>query len=106
MITAPVIVWSIFNVLTGIATLTSKSPNRNVSFGIVLGVAALSCALLASGALHLFLGMEISLWMLQSLIVLLALGLRPPGTDMRDLGSIAISSSLRLVLALGMWLWV
>jgi hypothetical protein len=106
VITTPVIVWVAFNVLTGIGTLASSSPSRNVSFGIVLGVAALSCSLLASGALHLFLGMEISLWMLQCLVVLLALGLRPPGTDMRDLGSIAISSSLRLVLALGMWLWV
>ena len=106
MITTPIIVWAAFNVLTGIATLTSKSPNRNVSFGIVLGVAALSCALLSSGLLHLFLGMEISLWALQSLVVLLALGLRPPGTDMRDLGGIAISSSLWLALALGMWLWV
>ena len=106
VITAPVALWAAFNTLTGIATLMSRSNTRNVSFGIVLGVAALSCALLSSGALHLFLGMEISLWALQSLVVLLALGLRPPGTDMRDLGGIAISSSLRLALALIVWLWV
>ena len=106
MITTPVIVWVAFNVLTGIGTLASSSPSRNVSFGIVLGVAALSCALLSSGLLHLFLGMEISLWMLQTLVVILALGLRPPGSGLADLGNIAISSSLRLALALGMWLWV
>jgi hypothetical protein len=106
MITAPIATWIAINTLTVISTLTGGSTNKNVTFGLTLGVAALSCALLSSGAFHLFLGMEITLWLFQFLVVFLALGLRPPGTDQRDLGKIAVSASIRLAAALGVWLWI
>lgn len=106
MITAPVVVWVLFNTLTVVSTLSGSSPSKSVAFGLALGVAALSCALLSSGALHLFLGMEITLWIFQSMVVILALGVRPPGSGNSDLGNITISSSIRLAAALGIWLWV
>ena len=106
MITAPVVTWIAFNTLTVISTMMSKNPNRNVAFGLALGTAALSCALLSSGALQLFLGMELTLWMLQNLVVILALGVMPPGSDKGEIGKISISSSIRLTAALGIWLWV
>jgi hypothetical protein len=106
MITAPVATWIAFNTLTVVSTMMSRSPNRNVAFGLALGTSALSCALLSSGALHLFLGMELTLWLLQNLVVLLALGVMPPGSDKGEIGRISISSSIRLTAALGIWLWV
>jgi hypothetical protein len=106
MITAPVAIWVLFNILGCVMALAGGKPTKAITFGLTLGVAALSCALLSSGALHLFLGMEITLWIFQSMVVLLALGVRPPGSSKDDLGSIAVSSSIRLAAALGIWLWV
>jgi hypothetical protein len=40
------------------------------------------------------------------MVVLLALGVRPPGSSKDDLGSIAVSTTIRLAAALGIWLWV
>ena len=106
MITAPVAIWVLFNTLGCVIALAGDKPTKAITFGLTLGVAALSCALLSSGVLHLFLGMEITLWIFQSMVVLLALGVRPPGSSKDDLGSIAVSSSIRLAAALGIWLWV
>ena len=106
MITAPEIVWIAFNTLVTMATLNPKNKNRAAGFGLALGSSALSCALLSSGLLHLFLGMEIALWALMTLVVMLSLGVRPPGSDMTDVGRLAVSSAIRLSLALIVWLWV
>jgi len=106
MITAPEIIWIAFNTLGCATSLSGNKPNKSVTFGLTLGVSALSCALLSSGSLALFLGMEITLWLLQSLVVILAIGVMPPNADKRDVGQIAISSSIRLAAALGIWLWV
>ena len=106
MITAPEIAWIAFNAFTTAATLLPGKDNRRVSFGLALGTSALSCALLSSGLLHLFLGMEITLWFFSTLVVLAAIAVKPPGSDGSQIGKLAISSGLRLTLALIVWLWV
>lgn len=106
MISAPEIFWISLNTLATVGTLNPKNKNRVISFGLALGTSALSCALLSSGLLSFFLGMEISIWALQALIVVLSLGVRPPGSDMTDVGRLAVASSIRLALALIVWLWV
>ena len=106
MITAPEAVWIAFNTLTTIGTLRPNNQNRSVSFGLALGAGALSCALLSSRLLHLFLGMEITLWIFATLIVLAAVAVKPPGSDGSQIGKLALSSGIRLTLALIVWLWV
>lgn len=106
MITAPEAVWIAFNSLTTIGTLRPNNQNRSVSFGLALGTGALSCALLSSGLLHLFLGMEITLWIFATLIVLAAVAVKPPGSDGSQIGRLALSSGIRITLALIVWLWV
>ena len=106
MISAPEIVWIVFNALVTVATLNPTNKNRAVGFGLALGTSALSCALLSSGLLHLFLGMEITLWFFSTLVVLAAIAVKPPGSDGSQIGKLAISSGLRLTLALIVWLWV
>jgi hypothetical protein len=105
MITAPEVFWIIFNALSTASTLRPGNENRSLSFGLALGSSALSCALLSSGLLHFFLGMEVSLWMLATLVVLLGLAVKPPGDDGVQIGKLALSSGIRLTLALIVWLW-
>ena len=106
MISAPEIVWIVFNALVTVATLNPTNKNRAVGFGLALGTSALSCALLSSGLLSFFLGMEITLWALMTIVVILSLVVRPPGSDMADVGRLAVSSAIRLSLALIVWLWI
>lgn len=106
MISAPEIVWIAFNTLVTVGTLRSDSQNRVTSFGLSLGTSALSCALLSSGLLSLFLGMEITLWIFATLVVLLAIAVKPPGSDGGQIGKLAISSAIRLTIALIVWLWI
>ena len=106
MISAPEIAWIVFNALVTVATLNPTNKNRAVGFGLALGTSTLSCALLSSGLLSLFLGMEITLWALMTIVVILSLGVRPPGSDMADVGRLAVSSAIRLSLALIVWLWI
>ena len=106
MISTPEIVWIAFNTLVTAGTLNPKNKNRSVSFGLALGTSALSCALLSSGLGHLFLGMELTLWALITMAVILSLGVRPPGSDMSDVGRLAVSSAIRLAFALIVWLWI
>ena len=106
MISAPETVWIVYNALCAVGTLSPKNKNRGISFGLALGTSALSCALLSSGLLSLFLGMEITLWALMTIVVILSLGVRPPGSDMADVGRLAVSSAIRLSLALIVWLWI
>jgi hypothetical protein len=105
MVTTPEIVWIIFNALTTAATLRPGNENRAISFGLGLGCAALSCALLSSGMHVAFLGMEISLWLLASLVVLLGIAVKPPGDEGLHIGKLALSSGIRLTIALGVWFW-
>lgn len=106
MISTPEIVWIVFNTLATVGTLRPGNQNRSVSFGLALGSSALSCALLSSGLLSLFLGMEITLWILSTLIVLAAVAVKPPGSDGSQIGKLALSSGIRLTLALIVWLWI
>ena len=106
MINLPIVTWIAYNTLSCIGTLLGDKPNKNATFGLALGVSMLSCALLSSGALHLFLGMEITLWVLQSLVALVGLAVLPPGPDSGPAGKLALGASIRLSIALIVWLWV
>jgi hypothetical protein len=106
MISLPVATWIALNTLGCIGALLGDKPNKNVSFGLALGTSMLSCALLSSGALHLFLGMEITLWGLQSFVALLGAAVIPPGAGLKEAGNLAIAASIRLALALIVWLWL
>lgn len=106
MISAPETVWIVYNALCAVGTLSPKNKNRGISFGLALGTSALSCALLSSGLLSLFLGMEITLWIFASLIVLAWVAVQPPGADGTQAGRLALSSGFRLALALIVWLWI
>lgn len=106
MITGPEILWIAFNTLTCASTLRPGNENRKLSFGLALGSSALSCALLSAGLLHLFLGMEITLWIFATLIALIAVAVKPPNSDGSQIGKLALSSGIRLTLALIVWLWV
>lgn len=106
MITAPEIVWIAFNTLTCVGALRPGNENRAISFGLALGSSALSCALLSSGLHPLFLGMEITLWLFATLLVLVAIAVKPPGGDASQIGKLALSSGIRIALALIVWLWI
>ncbi len=103
MIPIPVAIWTAYNALTCISAATSKEPNK-VGFAIALGTAALSCGLLSAGAITQWLGLEITLWIFQILLALLALVLRPPGATNRDINAIAVWGSIRLAGAMITWL--
>ena len=103
MIPIPVAIWTAYNALTCISAATSKEPSK-VGFAIALGTSALSCGLLSSGAIVQWLGLEITVWIFQMVLVLLALALRPPGTTNGDINTIAISGSIRLTGAMITWL--
>lgn len=106
MITMPEVIWIAFNTLVTVGSLRPGSENRAASFGLALGSSALSCALLSSGLHSLFLGMEITLWLFATLLVLVAIGVKPPGGDSSQIGKLALASGIRLTLALIVWLWI
>lgn len=103
MISIPVIIWTAYNALVCISAGTNFQENK-VGFALCLGTSALSCGLLSGGAHSQWLAMEITVWIFQMLLVLLALGLRPPGTTNRDISLIANWASIRLVGATITWL--
>lgn len=110
MVSIPVALWTAFNALNCISVVTSSDESgkdhRATSFSLALGTAVLSCGLLSAGALSLFLGMEITLWILQMVVVLLALALKPPGATKEAENRLALSATLRLSLAMTAWLCV
>ena len=103
MVTIPVAIWTAYNALTCISSGMKVQENK-VGFALALGTSALSCGLLSGGAHAQWLGMEITLWIFQMIIVLLALGLRPPGATSKDINAIATWASIRLVGATIIWL--
>jgi hypothetical protein len=105
MIPIPVAIWTAYNALNCIFA-AMKDANGKVGFAISLGTAALSCGLLSAGAHVQFLSMEITLWILQTLVVILSLAVRPPGSANDDIGKLALGASIRLALAMIVWLCV
>jgi hypothetical protein len=103
MIPIPIAIWTAYNALTCIAAAASKEPSK-VGFALTLGTAALSCGLLSSGAITQWVGLEITVWIFQMIIVFLALALRPPGTTNEAINAIAVSGSVRLTGAMITWL--
>jgi hypothetical protein len=103
MIPIPVAIWTACNAYICITSGMRFHENK-VGFALALGTSALSCGLLSGGAHSQWLAMEITVWIFQMLLVLLALGLRPPGTTSRDINSIATWASIRLVGATVTWL--
>jgi len=106
MVSAPEIVWFIFNALGVMGSLIGAK-NRGVGFGLTLGTSALSCALLFSGAINLFLGAEIIRWLIFTIIVLLGAAAEATGNDISaGIERLAVSSGVRFTLALIVWLWI
>jgi hypothetical protein len=106
MISIPVAVWTAFNALNCIFAAGKDQGTNKVGFAIALGTAALSCGLLSSGALVAWLGMEITLWILHMILVVLALAVRPPSYNNNDINTIAFGASIRLAIAMIVWLCV
>lgn len=105
MISFPVAVWTAYNALNCIFAAV-KNQETKVSFAIALGTSALSCGLLSAGAYVSWLGMEITLWILQTLVAILALAVRPPGTANSDVSNLALGAAIRLAIAMIVWLCV
>lgn len=105
MIPLPVAAWTAYNALNCIAAAMKEGESK-VGFALALGTAALSCGLLSAGAYVSWIGMEITLWIFHVGISILALAVRPPGHDNRDLNVLAISGSIRLAIAMIVWLCV
>jgi hypothetical protein len=103
MIPIPVAIWTAYNALVCISAGMKFQENR-VGFALSLGTSALSCGLLSGGAHSQWLAMEITIWIFQMLLVILALAIRPPGTTNRDISLIANWASIRLVGATITWL--
>lgn len=103
MIPVPVAIWAALNALNCIASITSKEGTK-IGFALSLGTAALSCGLLSAGAIVPWLGLEIALWIFHIIITVLASAIRPPGGDEKTLNAIAISASVRLSIAMIVWL--
>jgi len=104
MIPLPIAIWTGFNALNCIFAAMKNEGDSRLGFAIALGTAALSCGLLSAGAIVQWLGMEITLWIFQMILVLLALAVRPPGTSNNDINTIAIGASVRLGGAMIVWL--
>ena len=104
MIPLPVAIWTGYNALNCISAATKNEGESRLGFAIALGTAALSCGLLSAGAIVQWLGMEITLWIFQMVLVFLALAVRPPGTSNTDINTIAIGASIRLAGAMITWL--
>ena len=103
MIPIPVAIWTAYNALVCISAGMKFQENR-VGFALSLGTSALSCGLLSGGAHSQWLAMEITVWIFQILVALLALVLRPPGATTRDINGIAVWGSIRLAGAMITWL--
>jgi hypothetical protein len=101
MISTPVAIWTAFNAL--VCILAAGRDNK-IGFSFVLGLSALSCGLLVSGSTIIWLGAEITYWIFQLGIALLALAVSPPNHDNSDVSSIAMSASIRLIIAMIVWL--
>jgi hypothetical protein len=99
MVTIPVATWTAINALICIASASRKESSM-VGFAVSLGLAALSCGLLSAGAISSWLGLEITVWILHMGLCVLALGVRPPGSANDDLNQISISASIRLAIAM------
>lgn len=103
MITIPVCVWIAFCTLICMTTLAGKSNNKALAFSMGLGISLITSAALAAGLTVAFLAIELSLWALQILVALLAVSVRPPAGDNKDVSALAVSATIRLTLALGVW---
>ena len=105
MITIPVAIWTVYNALNCIGAAMKEGESR-ISFALALGVAALSCGLLSAGAYVQFLSMEITLWIFNMGIALIAAAVRPPGIPGSDINRLAVHSAIRLTLAMIVWLCI
>lgn len=96
----PVLVW------VGLSALALLGSIRNpLSFGLTLGVGALSCGLLLGGFPHLFIGFEFLLWLLSFTVIVLARIVRPPGDSQEGAeGSLSVATSIRFASAVAVWL--
>lgn len=103
MISIPMGIWIAYNTLVCISAATGKGKSRPIAFSLALGLAAISCALLAGGMQVAFLGLEIGLWFMQMALTILVVGLRPPGEPRADANALAVGASLRLAVALSVW---
>jgi len=104
MITVPVGVWIAFNALICMMILAGKSSNKALAFSMGFGISLITSAALAAGLMAAFLAVELGLWALQMLVAVLAASVRPPGKDVNgDVGSLAISATIRLAIAMGVW---
>ena len=103
MISIPVAIWTAYNALVCINSGMRFHENR-VGFALTLGTAALSCGLLSGGAISQWLTMEITIWIFQMILVILALATRPPGATNGDINAIAVWGSIRLTGAMITWL--
>jgi len=103
MIPIPVVIWTLFNA-TNCVYAASRGGSNKIGFALALGISALSCGLLTAGALVAWLGMEITHWVLHIMLAIAAVAVRPPGLVGNDVSGIAISASIRLALAMIVWL--
>lgn len=98
----PVLVWTALHVLGVLMSI--REP---LSFGLTLGVGALSCGLLLGGFPNLFAGFELLFWMLCFSIIILTKTVAPPGDPrMGSIDGLAVRASIRFASAVAIWLWL
>lgn len=110
-ISPPLTVWMIYCSIVVLSTLLGRSKAETESIGIVtlalaVGIGALTISLLAAGYSLAFLLLEAGVWMFGISIAALAAGIRPPTGPKEDTrpAKLALAVSLRLIIALGVWL--
>jgi hypothetical protein len=105
MIPLPLALWAGYNLINCIiAASGEKIYDRRIGFSFSLGVSALSCGLLVAGLTGTFLIMELCLWLFQMLVVVIAVGVKPPGTPSENEGQLALSATFRFGGAIVAWL--
>lgn len=103
----PIITWITFNGLTLMSSIANRKEGEvsTLGFTIALGAMILTTALLHAGALTGFLLLEAVLWLFIITIATLLAAVAPPATPSRS-GALAASGTIRMAVAVGVWLWM
>jgi len=110
-ISPPITVWAIYCSIVVLSTLIDRSKSDDleastVTLAMAIGAGAITVSLLASGFTLTFLLLEILIWTFGIGASMLSLALRPPSGPQgsETPARLALAVSLRLLLALGVWL--
>ena len=103
----PVITWIAWNGLTLMSSIAKRKEGEvsTLGFTVALGAMILTTALLHARILSGFLLFETVLWLFITFISVILAAVSPPNTP-NSSGSLIVSGTVRMAVAVGVWLWM